>query len=1393
MAVCATLTTFLSPQQRRRPFVTPLFEGTKINSLVDTGSNISLISVESFRKLEKKKRAGLKRLAGTTAATSASGGPLQIVGIYEMSIELFTKTFKFPVHVVNNMKGEAILGIDFMRHARLVVDSETSQCYFKDQVSLPKTAAVMTVDSVFVKAGSVRKVQLKALATKGSMAAVMGISSSFQVKHTPNFQADDALVKTDGDGKFFTYIANTGTQDYRIPRGKQIGEFTRVDSVQHPMKAMDEIINDIPSVAAPPNTKSSPNKERFIKEKANVNHLEGDEKEALLELLLKNHDVISEDEFDLGNCQTLTHKLHLKQNHPVYNKQFPIPSAHFDEVNRFVDSWLKLGLVKPINSEFNSPVFLVPKKSNDGTVRWRCVCDFRGINEVCFPSSYRLPLLTECLERIGKAEAKFFSSIDLRSGFHQLPLHSESQHLTSFTIPGRGQFCWTRAPMGLRNVPLSFMRLMDIVFRNFAPNKLVCYIDDLLLMSQGIEDTIQTLQNTFDRLRAHGLKINLNKSFWHTTKLDYLGVEITPDGYRPGESKTAAVEKAPPPTSTKMIRSFTGLCNFFRGSICNYSKIAAPLTALTRKDSGWTGGELPAKAKEAFFTLKKLLCSRPILAFPKSEGKYHLFVDAALGNDKGEEGGLGAILMQDQEGKMKVIQYASCGLEKHEKNYTPYLLEIRGMAWAIEYFRVHLLGRKFTVYTDHKPAVKLSKVHTRTFNRLQELLLSYDFELKYFEGIKHPSDWISRNHVDSVEVPSTKPILGCIERSLLRKLQQKDEICQAFLNFIQTKTVPANPYLKSLVTRLGNKVFVLKDIVYLQLEREGFLPKRVVMAPQCLHAEIIVNAHGQFYTGHGGIWKTTEKILSEWWWPNVQEDVKETILQCQGCQKSNRKTYRNAPMGTFEEGKAPLEIVHTDLFGPLREHNGKKYILVVTDFATKFTKFVAITDKTPETVAEALFTNFIAEYGCPAVVVSDQDKCFCSKMSHQLFNLLGVDKRRTTAFHPQCNSSSERRNSHIIKYLTSLLENNPLEWEKLLPAMQLSYNCAVHKSTKQTPFMLMHGVHPRAPFLDPNQTEKVFYGDDYIAELQNRLKLARELARKNCFVYKQKYSSSYDKNVNTWFKLKEGDLAWLHRPEVPKINPKIQSPWQGPYVIINLVGSQNAFVQDLQTQKTRYVHVDRLKPYISTPSNTVPVPRGQTSGNESAQKESEEGRAQLHLQAEKRPQFVEFDDDEVILLSSPQKASRHRPLLQPKSEPSGQSDDSDESGDSEEEETPAETEQVRYQYVIPRPIETKQKKTTGQKVKSFARQLHQAAEDVIIGTHEESRITGPHGATGSPAATSSSGYYATLPAAQPAAPTALTRSHAARQAITLPPAGAPPSRPPEYRPRRGHGVGKKQD
>src|SRR5574343_611186 len=268
--------------------------------------------------------------------------------------------------------------------------------------------------------------------------------------------------------------------------------------------------------------------------------------------------------------------------------------------------------------------------------------------------------------------------------------------------------------MGLLGAPASFQRLMETVVRGIH-NTLV-YIDDLLCHTTSHELMLELLDEVFGRLDQHGVKINLPNCEFGRADVASLGFRLTKDGVKPGSDKLKAVRDTKPCTSVAEVRQFLGLCNFFRTHVKNFAQISSPLTLLTRKDSKWKHGELPRDAYQAYLELQTILCSEPVVAYPRSDRKYALITDASCGviGDEKQPGGLGAILAQiDKNGKFYVIAYASRKLSKHEQNYTSFLLEMQAAVWAMDHFDINLRGKHFLLYTDHKPLEKLGKVHTK--------------------------------------------------------------------------------------------------------------------------------------------------------------------------------------------------------------------------------------------------------------------------------------------------------------------------------------------------------------------------------------------------------------------------------------------------------------------------------------------------------------------------------------------------------------------------------------------------------------------------------------------------------------------------------------------------------
>jgi len=353
-----------------------------------------------------------------------------------------------------------------------------------------------------------------------------------------------------------------------------------------------------------------------------------------IDILFKHEAAISMDKYDLGLAKDFTHRIHLKDNQPIFRKQFNLPDAHTQFIEQSLDKWLKLGVVRQSNSPYNSPIFCVPKKQGQGL---RIVQDFRQLNQHSHIDKYSMKEINECIGDIGRANSSIFTTLDLTSGFWQMKLEPESQPLTAFTIPSRGQFHWITSPMGLLGCPASFQRLMEQVLRGLQ--NILIYSDDVLIHTDTHEKHLEALEQVLRRLHPHHLKIKLDKCLFGDKQVSYLGFTLTPEGIKPGEAKLKAIKNAGPPNDVKEIQFFMGLCNFFRNHIQDFAITAAPLFKLTRQDSGYLSDPLPATALQAFKILQTQLSKQPALAFSRADQNY-LLITKAYTPDQDYPGGL---------------------------------------------------------------------------------------------------------------------------------------------------------------------------------------------------------------------------------------------------------------------------------------------------------------------------------------------------------------------------------------------------------------------------------------------------------------------------------------------------------------------------------------------------------------------------------------------------------------------------------------------------------------------------------------------------------------------------------------------------------------------------------
>ena len=456
------------------------------------------------------------------------------------------------------------------------------------------------------------------------------------------------------------------------------------------------------------------------------------DKQALADILIRNQHAFAKSKTDLGDCSIIKHKINTGESAPIRQPLRRTPRGFEKEEEQYLKEQLEAGVVIPSNSAWSSPVCLVRKK--DGSVRW-CI-DYRKLNDVTAKDAYPLPRIDTCLDCLGSA--KFFSTVDMQSGYWQLQVVEEDRPKTAF-ITKYGLFEYRKLPFGLCGAPSTFERCMELVLRGLQWKTLLIYLDDIIIFSSNLEEHLQRLEEVLKRLSEAKLKLKPSKCHLLETEVLFLGHIVGQTGVKPNPQLIKSVMDWKAPTSTKQVQQFLGLANYYRRFIKNFSDIAAPLSHLTKKDVKfqWT-----SDCQIAMEKLKLALCRAPVLAYPQPGGGYTLDCDAS-------DVGIGAVLSQTQAGVEKVICYGSKKLDRAQRNYCVTRKELLAVITFVTQYRHYLLGQHFNIRTDHSSLRWLCnfKEPGGQIARWLEVLAEYNFTIIHRDGKKHQNaDALSRKH-----------------------------------------------------------------------------------------------------------------------------------------------------------------------------------------------------------------------------------------------------------------------------------------------------------------------------------------------------------------------------------------------------------------------------------------------------------------------------------------------------------------------------------------------------------------------------------------------------------------------------------------------------------------------
>lgn len=922
------------PVQTRPMRITVVVAGIEVRAIVDTGCGLSRVSADWVQQntdiLSRYREDGEEKEG---EAVTASGDIMRCTGTLMAPVKIQDIQLIFPFKIMEPMSVDMLLGTDFLRWYSVLIDF--AECQLKGQgFNVPFQYAVIvdepkvcTVERVECPPGKLSMVECKVEldpeeATVMFMEPNAGVTRDFDVWVQRGVYNPNDIIRVG--------VYNDGCAPVVLPKGLRLGD----------------VKIDIAIVESQSSSGSARESIGELEKQINP-QLEEIQKQKVRDVLAQFLDVFAMKDGDFGRTKLFPHRIETGDAKAINLRQYRLPHAHIEEVNRQTREMLDMGIISPSVSPWNAPVILVKKKN--GTARF-CV-DYRKLNSVTIKDAYPMPNITVCVDRL--KGAKYLSALDLKSGYHQMEIVPEHREKTAFSTP-TGHYEFNTVPFGLTNAPANFSRLIEFTMRGLPYEKIFTFLDDILISGTTVNEMLGGLKEVFKRLRAYNLKLNVKKCQFGMTRVKYLGHIVSSDGVRPDPDNVSKVQNYPVPQSSKQVLSFVALASYYRRFIPSFANIAAPLHELLQKNAGkfkWSD-----EAQLAFQTLKKALVNPPVLFYPDFSIPFHLSTDAS-------NKAIGAVLSQrDNTGKLHPVAYASKALDKTQQKWSATDRELLAAKFGCEHVRPYLLDQPGAKgYTDHRPLLGLLKSKDLLGKQfcLVEYINLFPIDWQYIEGKKNVvADSLSRIPQTEIDNEIYSVFSGIPKTVNWQLLQTEDQELASVIDALKSNSWQDKAAV-AIPKQHRDKLVLSNDILVHNPGECIVLPIGII--PIVFHLYHASPMCG----GHLSADKTFEKLSKRFWRPNLRQLVTTYVAECPVCQKFKAPSrYLKAPLKPMNiDGLQPMQSLAMDIFGPLPvSTRGNKYCLVIIDYFTKWPEAYPLRNTTAQSVAVAL-VDFIARYG----------------------------------------------------------------------------------------------------------------------------------------------------------------------------------------------------------------------------------------------------------------------------------------------------------------------------------------------------------------------------------------------------------------------------------------------
>ena len=945
---------------------------------------------------------------------------------------------------------------------------------------------------------------------------------------------------------------------------------------------------------------------------------------------------------ELPPLREINHKIPLIDESRVYHHRQPkCPDAFKPALMAKIERYTRAGWWMPITATRATPMLCIPKSAKNPN-ELRTVFDLREQNLNTHKDLTPMP--DQDAIRHAVARARYRSKCDISNAYELIRVEPEDVWKTSFSTIA-GTFASNVMQQGDCNAPSTFQRFITHLFRDFVGNFVYAYLDDIFIFSDSIEEHQEHIRLVIDRLRRAKMVPNPKKCDFFSKKMDCLGHIIDDQGIHADSSKMTQILNWRTPRSYHDVQRFLGLIQYIQHFMPNVSVFTAPLSAITRNGHEFMWRPIHDKC---FAEVKALAAKTPILKpiDPKAENPIWVICDASAS-------GVGAFYGQGKSWEnCRPAGFMSRKFKEAQQNYRVFEMETLAILEALLKWEDKLVGRKFTVITDHQALEFFSKQKHLSGRqaRWAEYLSRFDFEVVYVKGQYNiVADCLSRYysmdlpgeaHADHQYVSADLRLdpdgedLPYGLRPQLRAMRKRKpprptnspepprsehpepitlEESRGLENKVPLPVVmtTTDGFLEHVRAGYAEDPLFVKirdhpdqfsrfrwqeDLLY--MDRTGELP--VLCIPRTMHksrklTEIIIDQAHQTI-GHAGSERTNKYIHKFYWWSTLSKDVAKFCLTCGTCQAVKPSTQR--PMGLLHPlpiPSRPWESIGMDFIGPLPPSpEGYNFVWVVIDRLTSMVHLVALkTSATAVEVAERYLKEIVRLHGVASSIVSDRDPRFTSAFWAEVHRLLGTKLMMSTSFHPQTDGVTERANRVINSILRAVIRPDQSDWCEKLPMVEFAINSAENKSTGHAPFELNYGYIPTLRgLLDRVPTPFKPGVRHYAEKAQSRLLEAHDA------IIAARISQTYQANKRRREEpdYKVGDRAWLSteylampKGRVRKLLPK----FIGPFAITKVDKRTSNYQLELPSEmKSRHIrnrfHADRLRPYLENDETSFP-------------------------------------------------------------------------------------------------------------------------------------------------------------------------------------------------------------